>query len=160
MLRTNCEVSLLYRGNLKTETTLNTNLVVASLCNVSYPSIGVVSRLVVYTKETNVDSAGGEHRHLKFNIDRRTTPRFGSNRGHEVNFGANMAFGLSSKALDTPNNRLLFWFVLGSTKGMLNLGLGRVFGYGHLENNVSGVQLIREIGNHLQVNRNPEGKIS
>ena len=65
-----------------------------------------------------------------------------------------MAFRLAREAFDTPDNRLLFGFVLGAAKGVLDLGLGSVFGDGYLDHDVGRKELIREIGNHLEVDRN------
>ena len=102
-----------------------------------------------------MDPTGGEHGDLELNIYGRTTPWFRSHRRHKVYLRIDMTLGLSSESLDTPNNRLLLRFVFGSSKRVLDLGLGRVLRYGYLENDVRGVQLIREVGNHLQVDGHP-----
>ena len=62
-----------------------------------------------------------------------------------------MALGLAREALDTPDNRLLFGFVLGATERVLDLGLGSIFGNGYLDHHVGRKELIREIGNNLEV---------
>lgn len=62
-----------------------------------------------------------------------------------------MALGLAREALDTPDDRLLFGFVLGTAKGVLDLGLGGVFRNGYLDHHVGCKELIREVGNNLEV---------
>lgn len=103
-------------------------------------------------------STGSEHRYLEFHIDGRPAPRLGSNRWHEVDFGTDVAFCLAGKSLDTPHNGLLFGFILGSAERMLDLGFRRILWYRDLQHHVSGIQLIREIRNDLEVDRDPEKK--
>ena len=67
-----------------------------------------------------------------------------------------MTLGLAREALDTPDNCLLFGFVLGTTKRVLDLGLGGVFGNGYLDHHVGRKELIREIGNNLEVDGKSE----
>lgn len=62
-----------------------------------------------------------------------------------------MALGLAREALDTPDNRLLFGFVLGTTEGVLDLGLGGIFGNRYLDHHVGRKELVRESGNYLEV---------
>ena len=133
---------------------LDTDLITSRLGNVSNPSVGVVSRLVVDAKETNMNAARCEHWNLELGIDGRSAPRLGADRWHQIHVRLDVAFGLARKALDAPDNRLLFGLVLGAAKGMLDLGLGRVFGDGYLDDDVGRKELIREIGNHLEVDRN------
>ena len=115
----------------------------------------MVSRLVVDSQETNMDTAGSKHGNLKFHIDWRTTPCFRADSWHELDFGINMAFCLSWKALDAPDDSLLLGLVLGPSKECLNLGLGRILGNGNLNHDVSGEELIRKVCNHLEINRDP-----
>ena len=114
----------------------------------------MVSRLVVDTKETNVNPTRCKHGNLEFGIDGGSTPWLGANRGHQIDVCLNVAFGLARESLNTPHNCLLFGFVLGAAKGMLDLGLGRVFGNRYLNDDVGCKELIREIGNHLEVDGN------
>ena len=111
---------VLHRG------TLDTNLVVASLGNVPYPSVGVVSRLVIDSQKADMDTTRGEHGHLKVGTNGWSAPWLRPHGGHQIHIGRNVALGLSGETLDPPNNGLLFWFVLGTAKRVLDLGFGRV----------------------------------
>lgn len=115
----------------------------------------MVAGLVINTQESNVDTTGCEHWNLELDINRWSTPGLGSNGGHEVYFRTNLAFCLARKSLHTPDNGLLLWFVLGTSEGLLDLSLGGVLRNRNLKNHVSGIQLVREIGNHLQVDGDP-----
>jgi hypothetical protein len=133
---------------------LNTNLIVSSLGNVSDPSLSVVTRLVVHSQESNMHTTGGKHGNLELHINGRSVPWLGADRGHEVDFGINMTLGLSGEPLDTPHNRLLFWFVLGSSKQSLDLGLGSILGDRNLDDNVGCKELVRKVGNDLEIDGN------
>lgn len=89
-----------------------------------------------------MDTTGGEHGNLKFCTNGWSTPRFGTNRGHQIDIGGNVTFGLARESLDTPDNGLLFWFVLGSSKRMLDLGLGSILGYRDFNHDMGGKELI------------------
>jgi hypothetical protein len=52
----------------------------------------------------------------------------------------------------------LFGFILGATKECLNLGLGSILGNGNLNDNVSGKELIGKVGNHFEIDGDPEEK--
>ena len=80
-----------------------------------------------------MNPTGRKHWHLEFRVDRRSTPRLWSNRRHKVYICLNMALGLSGEPLDSPNNRLLLWLVLGTPKGVFNLCLGSVLRYRNLD---------------------------
>lgn len=134
---------------------LNTDLVVASFRNVTNPTICMVPGLVIDSQKANMNSTGCKHRYLKFHIDRWSAPRLGTHRWHEVNFCANVTLGLTGKTLDAPDNGLLLGFVLRAPKIVLDLGLGSILWHGNLYHHMSGVQLIREIGNNLQIDGNP-----
>jgi hypothetical protein len=134
--------------------TLDTNLIAPCLRDVSDPSIGVVSRLVVDTKKTNMDTARCKHWNLKFGIDGRSTPWLGAYCRHQVHIRLNGTFGLPGETLHTPYNCLLFWFILGTTEGMLDLCLCSVFWDWYLDYNVGSKQLIREISNHRDIDGN------
>jgi len=116
----------------------------------------VVTRLVVHPQEADMHTAGSKHGNLKLHINRRTTPRLGSDSRHEFHFGIDMALGLSGKSLDTPHDGLLFRFVLGAAKECLNLCLGCILRDGNLDYHVSGKELIGKVGNHLEVDRDPD----
>ena len=103
-----------------------------------------------------MDPTRRKHWNLELGIDGRSAPWFGANRRHQVHVRLNVAFRLTREALDTPYNRLLFGFVFGTAKGMLDLGLGGVFGDGYLDHNVGRKELIREVGNDLEIDRNSE----
>lgn len=104
-----------------------------------------------------MNSTGGKHWHLKLNVDRRSNPRLGTNSWHEIHFGVNMALRLPREALDTPDNGLLLWFVLGSPKLNLDFGLCGILGYGNLDNDMRGEKLVGKVGDHLEVDGNAEG---
>ena len=101
-----------------------------------------------------MDAARCKHRNLKFGIDGRSAPWLGAYRGHQVHIRLDVTFGLSGETLHTPYNGLLFWFILGTAKGMLDLCLGSVFGDWYLDHNVGSKQLIREISNHREIDDN------
>jgi len=101
-----------------------------------------------------VDPTRREHWNLKLGIDGWSAPWLGTNRGHQIHVRLNMALRLAREALDTPHNRLLFGFVLGTAKRVLDLGLGGVFGDGYLDHDVGRKELVREIGNDLEVDGN------
>lgn len=145
-------------GKLTPYVILNTDLVTASLGNVSDPSIGVVARLVINSKESNVHSTGSEHGNLELGTNRWAAPRLGAHSGHQLHVRLNMALGLSWESLDTPYNRLLLWFVLGTSKGMLDLGLGCILRYRNFDYHVSRKELIRKVCNNLEIDRNPGGR--
>jgi hypothetical protein len=65
-----------------------------------------------------------------------------------------VALGLSRETFDTPHNGLLFGLVFGSTKESLDLGLGGILGNGNLDDNMSRKQLVRKVGNDLEVDGN------
>ena len=113
----------------------------------------MVTTFVIYPKEADVDSTGCKHGHLELGTDWRTAPGLGANRRHEFDIGLNVTLGLAGEALDTPHNGLLFRFILGTAKGMLDLGLGSVLGHWNLDDDVCGKQLVRKVGNDLQVDR-------
>jgi hypothetical protein len=52
----------------------------------------------------------------------------------------------------------LFGFILGATKECLNLGLGSILGNGNLNDNVSCKELIGKVGNHFEIDGDPEEK--
>ena len=132
---------------------LNTNLIVSGLCNVPHPPIGMIAGLVVNTKEADVDSTGSKHGNLKFSVDRRSAPWFRPDCWHQIHVCLDVAFCLTGKALDPPHNSLLFWFVLGSAKRVLNFRFRRILGHGDLDDNVSSKQLVRKIRDDLQIDR-------
>lgn len=74
---------------------LNSDLITSSLGNVSHPSVGVVSRFVVHSKETNVNSAGGKHRNLKFGTDGWSIPWLGPCGWHQIHVCLNVPLGLA-----------------------------------------------------------------
>ena len=115
----------------------------------------MVSGFVVDTQKANMDTTGRKHRYLEFHIDGGSAPGLGADRWHQINFGTNMTFGLSSETLDTPHNGLLLRFVLGSSEIMLDLGLGGILRYRNLYHHVSGIQLIREVSNNLEIDGHP-----
>jgi hypothetical protein len=117
----------------------------------------VITRLVVDSQKANMNATRSKHGDLKFHIDRRATPRLGTDRWHELHFSINVALGLSWETLDAPHNGLLLRLILGAAKESLNLGLGRILGNGNLDNHMSSKELIRKVGNHLEVNRDPVG---
>mmetsp|Transcript_54225 Transcript_54225/g.80904 ORF Transcript_54225/g.80904 Transcript_54225/m.80904 type:complete len:279 (-) Transcript_54225:552-1388(-) len=131
---------------------LDTDLVRSSFRNVTDPSLRMVSGLVVDTQKAHMDPTCSEHRNLKLGVDRGTTPRLGANRRHQVNFCVNVALRLSRESLDTPNDGLLLWFVLGPTKECLNLGPGCILRNRNLDDDMGGKQLIRKVGDDLEVN--------
>jgi len=145
---------------LPKRTLLDTNLIVSSLRNVTNPSVRMVARLVVDTQKADMHSTGREHWYLKFDINGRSAPWFRADSRHEVNFGTDLTFRLAGKSLDTPNNGLLFRFVLGTAKRLLNLGLGSILWYGNLQHHVCGVQLIGKVCNNLEVDCDPINKES
>ena len=136
-------------------TALNTDLVIASLGNVTDPTICVVPRFVIDSQKADMHSTGRKHRYLEFHIDGRSAPRLGANCWHKVDFCTNLTFSFSSKPLDTPDNGLLLGFVLGSPERLLDLGLGGIFWDGNLYHDMRGIQLIREISNNLEVDGHP-----
>ncbi len=105
-----------------------------------------------------MNTTGSKHWYLEFHIDWWTTPCLGSNSRHEFYFSINVAFCLSGETLDAPHNGLLFGFILGATKECLNLGLGSILGNGNLNDNVSGKELIGKVGNHFEIDGDPEEK--
>ena len=141
--------------NSATRNPLDTNLVVARFGDVSNPSVGVVTTLIVDSKETHMDTTSRKHGNLEFCIDGRSAPWLWSHRGHQIDIGLNVTLGLAWESLDTPNDSLLFWFVLCSAKRMLDFRLCRVLGHRYLDDDMSGKQLVREISNHFQVDRDP-----
>mmetsp|Transcript_12864 Transcript_12864/g.21348 ORF Transcript_12864/g.21348 Transcript_12864/m.21348 type:complete len:341 (+) Transcript_12864:43-1065(+) len=133
---------------------LDTNLIVTSLGNVSHPSLRMVSRLVVHSQESNVHTTCCKHGNLELHIDGRSVPWLRTDRGHEVDFGIDVTLCLSWETLDTPYNSLLFGFVFGSSKQGLDLGLGSILGDGDLDHNVSRKELVRKVGNDLEIDGN------
>ena len=89
-----------------------------------------------------MNAAGSEHGNLELYINRRSAPWLGPNSRHEIYLSIYVAFCLAGKSLDTPDDGLLFRLILGTSKGMLDFGLGSVFGDGNFQDNMSGVQLI------------------
>jgi hypothetical protein len=105
---------------------LNTDLVVSSLGNVSDPSVGMVARLVIDTQKSNVHSTGSKHWNLELGTNGWATPWLRADGGHQIHVGCNMALSLSRESFDTPYNSLFLGFVLGASKGMLDLCLGSI----------------------------------
>lgn len=95
-----------------------------------------------------------KHRNLKLNPNRRSDPWFGPHGRHEVNFCVNVALSLTRETLDAPDNGLLFRFIFGSAKESLDFGLRSILRNRNLDDNVSSKQLIREIGDDLEINGN------
>mmetsp|Transcript_2259 Transcript_2259/g.4842 ORF Transcript_2259/g.4842 Transcript_2259/m.4842 type:complete len:263 (-) Transcript_2259:731-1519(-) len=149
-------VAQLHRNSAKDifRNLLDSNLIIPSLCNVPDPSTRVVPRLIEDTKKANMDTTGGKHRNLELGVNRRPTPRLGAHRRHQVNIRMDVALRFTGKTLDTPYNRLLFWFVLCATKGVLNLCLCGILWDRYFDNNVCSKELIREISNHLHIDGN------
>ena len=134
---------------------LDTNLIASSLCDVSHPSICVVTRLIIDAQESNMNSACCEHGYLKLYIDRWSTPSLGPGRRHEIDVSRKHTLRLPGEALHPPNDSLLLWLVLGPAKRVLNLCLGRILRNGDLDHNVRRKQLIGKVGNDLQIDRYP-----
>jgi hypothetical protein len=135
--------------------TLDSDLVVSSLGNVSDPTIRVISGLVIDTQKSHMHSTGREHGHLKFGIDWWSTPRLGSNGRHKIYVGLNVTLGLSRETFYSPYNRLLFWFIFGTSEGMLDFCLSSIFRHWNLDYYMSSKELIRKIGNNLEIDRDP-----
>lgn len=101
-----------------------------------------------------------EHRNLEFGTDWRSAPWFWSNCRHQVDLRLDVAFCLSRKSLYSPHDSLLFGLIFGAAKRILNLCLGGILRDGYLDDDVSGKQLIRKIGNHFKIDRHPENNKS
>ena len=101
-----------------------------------------------------MNAAGSEHGDLELGVDWRSTPWLGARRGHQVNVCVDVAFSLSGKSLYTPDNSLLFWLVLGTAKRMFDLCFCGVLWDRYLDDNVGSKELVREIGNYLEIDGN------
>lgn len=102
-----------------------------------------------------MNSTGCKHGNLEFCTNGWSIPRLGSGCRHQINICLNVTFGLSWESLSTPDNRLLFWFILCTTKVILDLCLGCVLWNWNLDHHVGCKQLIRKVGNNFQVDGNP-----
>ena len=97
----------------------------------------MIARFIVDTKESNMHSTGSEHGNLELGTNRWAAPWLGADSRHQLHVGLNMALGLSRESFDTPHDRLLLWFVLSASKGMLNLSLRGILWHGNFDNYVS-----------------------
>lgn len=114
----------------------------------------MVARLVIDAQEPHVYPARREHGNLELHVDRRPAPCLSPDGRDQVHFCRQHAFRLAREALHPPHDRLLLRLVLCPSERVLDLGFCCVLGNRYLDHHVRREQLVREVGDDLQVDGN------
>lgn len=134
-------------GGHATSMLLNFDLVPPCLRDVPYPSIGMITCLIIDTQKSHVNARCREHGNLKLHIDRWPGPCLWTYSPHQFQICRQHTFCLSRESLDPPYDGVLLRLILCTAEWIFDFWFGSILWDRYFNDNVGSKQLFWEVCN-------------